>query len=49
MKLEIEYIVHNELESHPAGVRGLKHRMDIAHTIQILSHPAGVRGLKLVS
>ena len=33
-------------KSHPAGVRGLKHKIRYTHVPNEGSHPAGVRGLK---
>ena len=35
------------LESHPAGVRGLKRQVPAVNIECDGSHPAGVRGLKL--
>ena len=43
-------IVTEDLKSHPAGVRGLKHRVALYYDVKRgVSHPAGVRGLKLDS
>ena len=36
-----------EPESHPTGVRGLKHDTEHQRTAPAESHPTGVRGLKL--
>ena len=46
MKLEKKVHKKAKKESHPAGVRGLKHLFPTAESLFGGSHPAGVRGLK---